>query len=235
MQHLQMKSHHAISPTMQLRAVIFDLDGVLVSTDGLHYQGWKRLADEEGIPFDETINHRLRGVSRMESLEILLERSKRSYSLEEKDALAGRKNRYYRDLLDSLAPGDVLPGALELCCGLRERGIKLAIASSSRNSPLILEKTGLAKWFDATADGNDIRRSKPDPEVFLLAASRLGVAPENCLVVEDAASGVEGAVNGGFRCLAVGAAHEHPGAAWSAPSLAGICADSLLSRTQAGA
>lgn len=213
---------------MQLGAVIFDLDGVLVSTDDLHYQGWKRLADEEGIPFDETVNHRLRGVSRMESLEILLERSKGTYTPEEKEALAGRKNRYYRDLLQSIAPGDVLPGALELCSGLRERGIKLAIASSSRNSPLILEKTGLAKWFDATADGNDIQRSKPDPQVFLLAASRLGIAPENCLVVEDAASGVEGAVSGGFRCLAVGAAQEHPGADWSAPNLAGVSAERLI-------
>lgn len=213
---------------MKLHAVIFDLDGVLVSTDNLHYQGWKRLADEEGIFFDETINHRLRGVSRMESLDILLERSARVYTPAEKSALADRKNRYYRDLLDSLAPGDVLPGALELCRGLREKDIKLAIASSSRNSPLILEKTALSGWFDATADGNDIQRSKPDPQVFLLAASRLGFLPENCIVIEDAESGVEGAVNGGFPCFAVGAAQNDPRANWSARDLSEVTAESLL-------
>ncbi len=221
-------------PSMQLRAVIFDLDGVLVSTDDLHYQGWKRLADEEGIYFDETINHGLRGVSRMESLEILLKRSKRTYTREEKVAMGERKNRYYRDLLQGISPSAVLPGALELCRELRERGIKLAIGSSSCNSPLILEKTGMAQWFHATADGNDIKRSKPDPEVFLLAASRLGVDPKNGLVVEDAPSGVEGAVNGGFRCLAVGAAQDDPKADWSAPSLAGVTAENLIALISAG-
>jgi len=219
---------------MQLRAVIFDLDGVLVSTDNFHYQGWKRLADEEGIYFDETINHRLRGVSRMESLEILLERSNRTYTPKEKEALAVRKNLYYRDLLQSITPADVLPGALELCRGLRERGIKLAIGSSSRNSPLILEKTDMTKWFDATADGNDIQRSKPDPQVFLLAASRLGIAPENGLVVEDAPSGVQGAVSGGFRCLAVGAAQDDPKADWRFPSLAEVSAESLIALVSVG-
>ena len=191
---------------MSIRAVIFDLDGVIVSTDEFHFQGWKKLADEEGIHFDRDINHRLRGVSRMESLEILLERSPRRYTADEKVALAARKNGYYVELLQNISPADILPGAMAILQGLRARGAKLAVGSSSRNSPLILRRIGLADFFDATADGNDITRSKPDPEVFLVAAKRLAIPPDSCLVVEDAAAGVEAAIAAGMKCLALGAA-----------------------------
>jgi len=213
---------------MPIRAVIFDLDGVIVSTDEFHYRAWQRLADEEGIPFDRRINHRLRGVSRMDSLEILLERSPRPYSRDQKVALAARKNDYYRAMLDGLSPADILPGAMEILKGLRARGVKVAIASSSRNSPTILKRIGLAEFFDATADGNDITRSKPDPEVFLIAARRLGVDPASCLVVEDAAAGVEAAVACGMTCLALGAAAGHPQATRSAKDLASVTADGLI-------
>jgi len=213
---------------MPIRAVIFDLDGVIVSTDEFHYLAWQRLADEEGIPFDRRTNHRLRGVSRMDSLEILLERSPRPYSQDEKVALAARKNDYYRAMLDGLSPADILPGAMEVLKGLRARGVKVAIASSSRNSPTILKRIGLAEFFDATADGNDITRSKPDPEVFLIAARRLGVDPASCLVVEDAAAGVEAAVAGGMKCLALGAAAGHPQATRSAKDLMAVTADGLI-------
>ncbi|HHE74608.1 MAG TPA: beta-phosphoglucomutase [Desulfobacteraceae bacterium] len=217
---------------MKIEAIIFDLDGVIVSTDEYHYQGWKKLADEEGIFFDREINHRLRGVSRMESLDILLERSSRTYTDEQKIEMAGRKNDYYRQLLQNITPADILPGVLNILNELKQRGIKMAIGSSSRNSPAILGRIGLADFFDATADGNDISNSKPDPEVFLLAAERLGMKPSQCLVVEDADAGVDAAIAGGFRCLAVGAAKNHPAACMSADDMESIPVDDYISMTR---
>ena len=208
---------------MKLKGVIFDLDGVIVSTDEYHYLGWRRLADEVGIPFDRGDNERCRGVSRMESLEIVLERSPRRYSDAQKREMADRKNRYYMQMLrERLSPASILPGAMAFMEALRARGIKLAIGSSSRNSPGILKSIGLEGYFDATADGNDISRSKPDPEVFLLAARRLGCAPEECLVVEDAEAGVSAALAGGMKVLAVGSAVRDPRAHFRAGSLDGL-------------
>lgn len=207
---------------MSIRAVIFDLDGVVVSTDEYHYLGWKRLADEEGIYFDHEINHRLRGVSRMESLAILLERAEVDYADEQKQEMAERKNGYYRESLQNLTPDDILPGVMEVLDLLKANGIKVAIGSSSRNSPTILERVGLGTYFDATADGNDISNSKPDPEVFLVAAERLGIAPADCLVVEDANAGVDAAVAAGMACVAVGDAAGHSKALHSAPDLKAV-------------
>lgn len=208
--------------------VIFDLDGVIVSTDNCHYLAWKKMADEEGIPFDRTINERLRGVSRMESLAIILEKAEKTYTDAEKDALAARKNGYYVELIGSLTPEDVLPGAMDTLRTLREKGIKIAIGSSSRNTPIILRQIGLDTYFDAVADGNAISRSKPDPEVFLLAGSLLGLAPENCLVVEDADAGVEAALAGGMRVLGVGGAAKNPKATFAAESLAQLDITTVL-------
>ena len=191
-----------------IQGVIFDLDGVLVSTDELHYAAWKRLADREGIYFDRAINDRLRGVSRMASLEILLERAGRAYSEDEKQEMAAYKNGLYVDLLDGLTPEDVLPGVTETLDALAARGIRLAVGSSSKNAKKILEKTGLLGRFDAVADGTDITRSKPDPEVFLCAAAKLGLPPEACAVVEDAAAGIEAAKAGGMTAFAVGDARK---------------------------
>lgn len=213
---------------MEIKAVIFDLDGVVVSTDDCHYQGWQQLADEQGIYFDRAINERLRGVSRMESLAILLERSTRCYLPEEKIQLAERKNNYYRQLIQRLTPADILPGVLTVLNDLRSAGIKLAIGSSSKNSPIILARIGLADFFDAEADGNDIQRSKPDPEVFLLAAQRLAVAPEKCLVVEDAEAGVTAALNANMPVLAVGSAAGDPRATISAENLTAITASKMI-------
>ena len=126
---------------MRIAAVIFDLDGVIVSTDEFHYLGWKRMADEEGIPFDRSINERLRGVSRMESLEIILEKAGRSYTADEKQEMAGRKNNYYRQLLESLSPANILPGVMGLLDGLRQEGVRIVVGSSSRNTPVIIEKS----------------------------------------------------------------------------------------------
>lgn len=214
-----------------ITGVVFDLDGVLVTTDELHYQGWKRVADEEGIYFDREINHRLRGVSRMESLEILLERATRVFPPEEKQAMAERKNGYYRALLATLTPADVLPGAVEMLAALRARGIKTAIGSSSKNAPLILERVGMTDAVEVVVDGNHITHSKPDPEVFLLAAARLGLPPAACLVVEDAAAGIEAGRRAGMAVLGIGTPATLPGVVSLVAGLADITPDELLAIT----
>lgn len=192
-----------------MKAFIFDLDGVIVSTDFLHYQAWKALADREGIYFDEIINDRLRGVSRMASLEIVLERASRTYTDEEKAAMAEYKNSVYRELLQALTPDDRLEGVTETLDQLRKNGFKLAIGSSSKNTPVILEKIGYKGYFDAISDGNNISHSKPDPEVFLKAAQFLGEDPKDCYVVEDAEAGIDGALAGGFTAIGIGAATDY--------------------------
>ena len=189
-----------------MKAFIFDLDGVIVSTDSLHYKAWKALADSEGIYFDEEINNRLRGVSRMESLEIILEKATRAYTDEEKIAMAEKKNGIYRELLQVLTPADRLEGVTETLSALREKGYKLAIGSSSKNTPIILEKIGYGDYFDAISDGNNITNSKPNPEVFLKAAEYLKLEPKDCYVVEDAEAGIQAAKSGNFTAIGVGEA-----------------------------
>lgn len=211
-----------------IKAVIFDLDGVIVSTDDCHYEAWQQMADSKGIYFDREINQRLRGVSRMESLEILLERATRTYTEEEKNAMAAEKNEIYKRLVMKIAPSAILPGAMETLKKIREKGILLAIGSSSKNTPIILKQIGLEGYFDAVADGNHIKNSKPDPEVFLLAAKLMNVPPENCLVVEDADAGVEAALNGNMRALGVGSAAQNPRATIVAGSLKDIDLASLI-------
>ena len=182
-------------------AVIFDLDGVICSTDRYHYLAWKALADRLDIPFDEQVNRRLRGVSRRESLEIVLGERRTDYSEEEKQALAEEKNEIYRAYLSTMTPGDLSKEVRMTLHTLRQRGYLLAIGSSSKNARQILRQLGLENFFDAVADGTQITRSKPDPEVFLLAASLLGVPPERAVVVEDAESGVRAATAGRFRVI----------------------------------
>lgn len=184
-------------------AILFDLDGVICFTDRFHYQAWKALADRLGIYFDEAINQRLRGVSRMDSLNIILERSQRNYTEAEKQALAAEKNETYRTLLATMGPGDLAPEVRDTLTELRRRGYKLAIGSSSKNTKYILRRIGLADFFDAVADGTDITRSKPDPEVFLCAAKKLGADPARCAVVEDAKAGILAAKAGGMTAWAL--------------------------------
>jgi len=188
---------------MNIKAVIFDLDGVIVSTDECHYKAWKMLADEEGIYFDRTINERLRGVSRMESLEIVLEKAEKNYTDEEKTALAERKNNCYKEYIKSLTPDDILCGVMDNLEDLKAKGIKIAIGSSSKNTPIILKQIGLDNYFDAVSDGNNIKKSKPDPEVFVKAADMLYMPYNECLVVEDADAGIEAGKNAGMMTLAV--------------------------------
>jgi len=189
---------------MAFEATLFDLDGVLVSTDELHFQSWLRLTREEGIPFDRARNRLLLGVSRMESLAIVLEKAPRPYDPEERQELADRKNRYFLDLTEDLGEKDLLPGGRELVRAVREQGIRTAICSGSRNAGYLAERLGLMSLLDALVDGNDIVRTKPDPQVFLLGAERLRVAPEACLVVEDAEVGIQAARAAGMRSLGVG-------------------------------
>lgn len=192
---------------VKIKGLIFDLDGVLVFTDKFHYQAWKTMADEIGVYFDETINHRLRGVSRMDSLEIILERYEGpDLSLREKEKLAEKKNEIYRTLLESMTPDDVTKEVRDTLTKLREKGYKLAIGSSSKNAKFILEKVELKDAFDAISDGNNITKSKPDPEVFLKAAEYLGLPPKACMVVEDAEAGIEAAKKGGMYAAGIGEA-----------------------------
>jgi beta-phosphoglucomutase len=191
-------------PKMEIRAVIFDLDGVVISTDLYHYQAWKSIARREGIYFDAEINHHLRGVGRMESLEIILSKGGKIYSPEEKVNLAEEKNSIYKKLIENITPDSLFPGVVDTLKGLRERNIKTALGSSSKNGGLILEKTGLTSFFDAVIDGNSISRSKPDPEVFIKAALKLNMPCGCCAVVEDAPSGIDAAKAAGMTAIVMG-------------------------------
>lgn len=189
---------------MTLKAVIFDLDGVICFTDEYHYLAWKAMADSIDVPFDRVINNRLRGFSRMASLDIILEKSETFFSDAEKAVLAGQKNELYKQYLLRISPEDLSKEVRDTLNALRGRGVQLAIGSSSKNTPLILQQLGLAGFFDAVSDGNGITHSKPDPEVFSKAAGMLGLPPEACLVVEDAVSGAEAGHRAGMRVACVG-------------------------------
>ena len=187
-----------------IKGIIFDLDGVLVSTDEYHYHSWKRLCDEEGFTFfDHEFNHKFRGVARMQCVEILLNTAGKQCTLEQKQEIANRKNRYFVESLESVTPQSLLPGSKEMLTALRKKGIKIAIASNSRNAKAIIEKTEIGDFLDVVVDGYDIENSKPDPEVFLLAAERLELHPYECIVVEDAVAGIIAAERAGMRTLGI--------------------------------
>lgn len=185
-------------------AVIFDLDGVITDTARYHYLAWKRLADGLGVPFDEAFNERLKGVDRMGSLELILARSGRHFGDEEKRALAEQKNRDYQQLIATMTPADLLPGAAEALQSVRRAGLKLGLASVSKNAPTVLDRLGIADWFDDVVDANQVKRGKPDPEIFLTAAEHLGVAPGASIGVEDAVAGVRAIKAAGMYAVGVG-------------------------------
>lgn len=207
---------------MNYSGIIFDLDGVICFTDKYHYQAWKKMADEIGVYFDEVINNRLRGVSRMASLDIILERSEKEYSQEEKEKLAYEKNEIYKELLCKMSPADLSAEVKDTLDALRKKGCRLAIGSSSKNTKLILGRIGLDGYFDAVSDGTNITRSKPDPEVFLKAAEFLGLNPSECLVVEDALAGIDAAVAGGFDSAGIGEAATHGKVTYPLESFSGL-------------
>ena len=190
-----------------IKGIIFDLDGVIVFTDQYHYQAWKMLADRLGAYFDEKINDRLRGVSRMESLNIVLERYEGpAFTEEEKLALATEKNAAYVELLQQMTPASVADDVRETLKTLRQRGYLLSVGSSSKNTKTILARTELTDYFDAISDGTNITRSKPDPEVFVKAAEFLGLSCESCAVVEDAHAGIDAAKAAGMLAVGIGPA-----------------------------
>ena len=189
---------------MRYQAIIFDLDGVICRTDQYHYLAWKQVADELGIPFDEPVNERLRGVSRMASFDIILERSNVTMSDEEKIHWTDKKNEIYKSMLTQMGPDDMLEGVADTLHKLRAMELDLAIGSSSRNTKFILGQLGLSDFFDAISDGTNITHSKPDPEVFVKATEFLNRAPVECLVVEDAEAGLQAATAGGMDSAAFG-------------------------------
>ncbi|MCD8324411.1 MAG: beta-phosphoglucomutase [Clostridiales bacterium] len=207
---------------MKYKAVIFDLDGVICYTDRYHYLAWKQIADREGIYFDERINDRLRGVSRMQSLEIILEKADRAYSEEEKRALAEEKNQAYREFLVQMTPGDLPEEVKKVLHTLKKAKIRMAIGSSSKNTKLILKQIGLENFFDAVSDGTNITHSKPDPEVFVKAAAMLNLPPKDCVVVEDAGAGIEAAYRGGFASVGIGEAARAPKVTYPLSSVGGL-------------
>lgn len=205
-----------------IKGVIFDLDGVLVSTDQLHYAAWKTIADREGIYFDQEINLRLRGVSRMDCVDILLELADKPYTQEEKRQLAEDKNRMYAASLTALTPKVILPGVVEVLTALRRDGYRLAVGSASKNARSILKQLKLLPAFDAISDGTLISHSKPDPEVFLKASELLGLPPEECAVVEDAPAGIQAAKRAGMLAFGLGPARHCPLTDYSLAQLEGL-------------
>lgn len=211
-----------------IRAAIFDLDGVLVDTARFHYQAWKRLAGELGFAFSEEDNERLKGVSRMRSLEILLEVGGLDFPRERMEELAARKNGWYVEMLQTLTAKDLLPGARHTLEQFRELGVYTVLGSASKNSPLILSKLGIGQLFDAIIDGNRTQRAKPDPEVFLLGAQDVRVPPSACVVFEDALAGIEAAHAAGMLAVGVGASRFLPGADYLVPSLTEFDVDAFM-------
>jgi alpha,alpha-trehalose phosphorylase len=188
----------------RLRGVVFDLDGVLTDSAEYHYRAWKALADELGIPFDREANEGLRGVPRMESLEAILARGERAYGEDEKRALAAKKNANYQRMIEDVTPRDLLPGVPELLVAIREAGVKVALASSSRNGPTLVERLGIGDRLDAIVDPARLRRGKPDPEIFETAAELLDLPVEDCVGVEDAEAGIASIVGAGMPSVGVG-------------------------------
>lgn len=187
------------------KGAIFDLDGIVVDTAKYHYLAWDRLAEELGFRLNPSVNERLKGVSRMDSLEIVLKAGGiRGVSGEEKQRLAQRKNGYYQEMIKTISPSEILPGTVEFIKRLKEQDYKTALGSASKSGGMILKRLGIDLLFDVIVDGNQVSRAKPDPEVFLRAADAMGIPYGDCVVIEDAEAGVRAAHAGGMRCVGVG-------------------------------
>ncbi|MRN53601.1 beta-phosphoglucomutase [Paenibacillus monticola] len=187
-----------------MRGAIFDLDGVIVDTAKYHYLAWAKLADELGFAFTEEHNERLKGVSRMRSLDILLEVGGQDFSEEDKLVMADKKNKLYVEYISTLNESELLPGVKDYLIGLRARGVGIALGSASKNAMFILDKLNIAELFDSIVDGNKVSRAKPDPEVFLIACAELALQPVDCVVFEDAEAGVQAAKAAGMQVVGIG-------------------------------
>lgn len=213
-------------PRPSIRGFIFDLDGVLTDTAEYHYRGWKRLADEYGLPFTREENESLRGIPRRESLLLILK--DREFAEGQILEMMERKNNYYLEFIREISPRDVLPGAIELLQEIRAAGLKSAVGSASRNAPEVLERLGIASLLDAISHGGSVERQKPAPDLFLHAATQLDLEPAECVVVEDAAAGIEAARAGGFRSVGLGPPERVGKADVILPSLDGVHLQGLL-------
>lgn len=211
-----------------IQAVIFDLDGVLVDTAHYHFLAWQRLANELGIPFTEAENEKLKGVSRMRSLEIILELGNRKLSAPEMNRLADKKNGWFVEYIETMRADEIFPGVKEYIQALREKKIRVALASSSKNAPTVLQRLHITDLFDALVDGTMIVHTKPDPEIFLLAARKLNVLPSSCLVFEDAQAGVDAALSAGMRCVGVGVPGALQGATFNAAAATEFTLEQIL-------
>lgn len=192
-----------------IKGVIFDLDGVLVLTEKYHYNAWKQVLDAENIYIDEVMYDKLRGLSRIDTLNQILKIAKKEYSEKQKEILANKKNEIYKEYLKELGPSDISCDLIKTLLALKEKNIKLAIASSSKNATNIAKQTDLLKYFDVIVDGNQINKAKPDPEVFLKAANKLNLLVNECLVVEDAISGIDAGIAGGFKTVGISIAKSY--------------------------
>jgi len=213
-------------PPPAVRGFIFDLDGVLTDTAEFHYRAWQRLADEEGLPFSRAVNEHLRGVSRRESLMLIVQ--DRAYAEDQLQAMMARKNQYYLDAIQDIRPADLLPGARPLLEEIKAAGLKAALGSASKNAAEVIDRLGLRPLLDVIADGHSVAQPKPAPDLFLYAAEQLGLLPAACAVVEDAAAGVTAAIAGGFRSVGLGPPERVGDAEVIFPSLAGVTLTKLL-------
>ncbi len=209
-----------------IRAFLFDLDGVLTDTSEFHYRAWQRLANEEGLPFNRKDNEALRGVGRRESLNLLL----KGKIIDEETAHTWmeRKNHYYVEQVEAMTTNDLLPGAIDLLKQLRRAGIKVCIASASKNAPLVVDRLKLRPYIDLLVDGSHVSRSKPAPDLFLFAADRLGMDPEECVVVEDATAGIAAATAAGMHSLGIGPSERVGDADLVLPDLANARGEEIL-------
>jgi len=213
-----------------IKACIFDLDGVIVDTAKFHFLAWRRLANELGFDFTEAQNEKLKGVSRIQSLELILQWGGRTLDEPAKLVLAEQKNEWYREYIMKMEPGDILEGVEDFLAELKENGIKIGLGSASKNAETILQRVGLTGVFEVVIDGNRHTKSKPDPEVFLTAAAGLGIAPENAIVFEDAEKGVDAALNGGFYAIGVGSPEVLGHAHFVIPGFSGVHIEMILDR-----
>ena len=217
---------------MPIRAFLFDLDGVIVDTAIYHYQAWKRLANELGFDISEEFNEQLKGVSRMDSLDLILAHGGLTLSDEKKNELAAQKNQWYLELVSRMTSDDILPGVATFFSQVRKAGLQTALGSVSKNAPLILERIGMTNAFDAIIDGTKITKGKPDPEVFTKGADELGVSPAECVVFEDAVAGVEAGKRGGMFVVGIGTPDVLTQADLVAPSLAALTVDEVLAKAE---
>lgn len=214
----------------KIKGLLFDLDGVLVDTAKYHFVAWRRLAEELSIPFDEKDNERLKGVSRMRSFEIILEIGNRTMDEVQKEAMCAKKNDWYVEYISALKPEELFPGVRKFLTDVREKGYKLSLGSASKNSRLILERLNITDLLDAVVDGALVSNAKPNPEVFLKGAELLGLKPEECIVFEDAAAGVEAAHRGNMLAVGIGTIENLPEADIVIPGFEGVTVDELVEK-----